>query len=163
MVRGLVYSIPASAIEALSEDPEVDYISPERPVHTAAPAVAAAVAHQYGWNGSGIGVSVIDSGVSNHPDLKELERRVASRLQTGLRWRRHGRPLRTRKACCRHHRRERVSSSPGAIPAIFSGIAPAANLVNLRVLDHNGKHHRDCDRGHSAGHRSSTEIQHSAA
>ena len=35
----------------------------------AEPTVNANIALQYGWNGSGIGVAVIDSGIYNHPDL----------------------------------------------------------------------------------------------
>jgi len=74
IIRGAAYSMPASAVADLARDPEVTYIAPDRPVHGmlnySAAAVNAAVAwSQYGLDGSGIGVAVIDSGISYHQDL----------------------------------------------------------------------------------------------
>jgi subtilisin family serine protease len=74
IIRGAAYSMPVRAIADLARDPEVTYIAPDRPVqgllNYSAAAVNAAVAwSQYGLDGSGIGVAVIDSGISNHQDL----------------------------------------------------------------------------------------------
>jgi subtilisin family serine protease len=74
-VRGGVYNFPLSALSRLANDPDVAYISPNRPVAGAndftEATVGADVAQSYGWNGAGIGVAVIDSGISDHPDLHD--------------------------------------------------------------------------------------------
>src|SRR5579884_3001135 len=65
--------LPARALARLAEDPDVAYIAPDRPVRgmldLTAAAVNAAAAVNYSVDGTGIGVAVIDSGISNHPDL----------------------------------------------------------------------------------------------
>ena len=53
------------SLEALANDPEVAYISPDRPVH----ALLDTAAQQLGWTGKGIGIAIVDSGVSYHYDL----------------------------------------------------------------------------------------------
>src|SRR6202011_1439214 len=68
LVRGAAYTIPASSIEALSNDPDVVYVSPDRKVKgtldlTTQAVNANQVWQQFGLNGSGIGVAVIDSGI----------------------------------------------------------------------------------------------------
>src|SRR5579872_924866 len=68
------YAVPVRALRNLAEDPEVVHISPDRKVQAfadvAEDAVNANIALSYGWDGTGIGIAVIDSGISNHPDLK---------------------------------------------------------------------------------------------
>src|ERR1700687_5490730 len=72
-IKAGAYSLPARELEALEQDPEVTHISPDRPVRAALDyaeqTVNATIALQYGWDGSNIGVAVIDSGISNHFDL----------------------------------------------------------------------------------------------
>jgi serine protease AprX len=68
VIKGGAYTLPASALNDLANDDEVAYISPDRKVgvlldNTAA-AVNAAAAWQAGYNGTGIGVAVIDSGIA---------------------------------------------------------------------------------------------------
>ena len=60
--------VPNSALRALSHNPLIAQISLDRPVRgtmerTAATIGAVAVRQQYGYDGSGIGVAMIDSGV----------------------------------------------------------------------------------------------------
>src|SRR6266568_45315 len=69
-IKGAHYSVPVDSLDALADDPDVVYISPDRDVsgsldNTAA-AVNAKVAWQSGWDGTGIGVAVIDSGISDN-------------------------------------------------------------------------------------------------
>ena len=107
----------------------------------AAPAVNAFAAWQSGYTGAGIGVALIDSGVASHPDLNGgflgLSRVVYNQSfvpgtsspndQYG-----HGTHVAGLIA-------GNGSSSTGSrYSRTFKGIAPQANIVNLRVLDQNG-------------------------
>ena len=73
-IKGAAVSISRGKLAELANDPDVDYISPDRPVSGAldytAPTVQAPTAWSYGLDGRGIGVAVIDSGVSGVTDLK---------------------------------------------------------------------------------------------
>src|SRR5438876_5180158 len=72
-IKGAHYTVPVESLDSLAEDPDVTYISPDRRLSGALDNTAAAVnanaAWQAGWDGTGIGVAVIDSGISNHSDL----------------------------------------------------------------------------------------------
>src|SRR5713101_4024080 len=72
-IKGAHYSVPVEALDALADDPDVAYISPDRPVRGALDTTVATVnggyARALGLDGSGIGVALIDSGVSDIPDL----------------------------------------------------------------------------------------------
>src|SRR5215469_6915411 len=69
-IKGAHYSVPIESVDALADDPDVAYISPDRPLNglldNTAAAVHANVAWQSGWDGTGIGVAVIDSGISTN-------------------------------------------------------------------------------------------------
>ncbi len=77
-LRTATYSVPASALPALAADPNVRYVSPNRPVRGkleyANPAVHADLAARAGINGSGIRVAVIDSGINQARDLSDQSR-----------------------------------------------------------------------------------------
>ena len=66
---------PAKIQNLLNQDPNVKYVSPDRPLRGAMnyadPAVNADVAHNLGYDGTGIGVAVIDSGVNQVFDLTQ--------------------------------------------------------------------------------------------
>ena len=73
LVGAGVYSVPVEALEELASDPNVRYISPNRGMKPrldyAVPTISADIAHEYGWTGRGVGVAVIDSGISTHEDI----------------------------------------------------------------------------------------------
>src|SRR5437870_7213052 len=80
LVNGLTYTISSAALTALANNPDVKYISPDRPVHGtlefANPTVNADLAFKARYTGTGglLGltnstVAIIDSGVTDHPDL----------------------------------------------------------------------------------------------
>src|SRR5712692_3151183 len=75
VIKGALYSVPASALEDISNDPAVSYITPDRPVRGmldyANPTVNANIALQYGFDGTGVGVAVIDSGIITILDLMQ--------------------------------------------------------------------------------------------
>src|SRR4029077_1339723 len=68
------FTIPATALPALEADPEIVSVSVDHPLkgmddYTDA-AMGVSAAWNAGYDGTGIGVAVIDSGINdNHPDL----------------------------------------------------------------------------------------------
>src|SRR5712692_6452079 len=67
-IKGAHYTVPVESLGALADDPDVAYISPDRAVRGALDNTVAAVnggyARTLGLDGAGIGVALIDSGVS---------------------------------------------------------------------------------------------------
>src|SRR4029077_4619710 len=67
-IKGAHYSVPTEALDALADDPDVALTTPNRPVRGSLDHVVTAVnadlAYASGWDGTGIGIAVIDSGVS---------------------------------------------------------------------------------------------------
>jgi len=145
LVNGLVAVLDGNGILSLSNQSNVVYISLDRPLtptlSNAAPAVNAFAAWQSGYTGAGVGVALVDSGVSTHPDLNGgflgssrvvwnqsfVPGNASANDQYG-----HGTHVAGLIA-------GNGSSSTGAqYSRTFEGIAPQANLINLRVLDQNG-------------------------
>jgi len=141
LIGGALYSVPVNALEALANNPNIRYISPDRAVRAtldyATPTVGGDLARQYGWDGAGIGIAVIDSGVTDHADLGADfgSRIVYSQTFVGQAARdefghgTHVAGIATGNG--------RFSSDPSAFRT-FRGVAPKANIVNLRVLDAKG-------------------------
>jgi serine protease AprX len=73
LLNAIVADLPLSKVLSLANQSNVKYVSLDRPLSptlsNAAPAVNAFAAWQSGYTGAGIGVALIDSGVSSHPDL----------------------------------------------------------------------------------------------
>src|SRR3989449_9086675 len=71
-IKGAHYSVPVESLDALAGDPDVTYILPDRRLNgsldNTAPAVNANIAWSYGWDGTGIGIAVIDSGIAYEND-----------------------------------------------------------------------------------------------
>jgi serine protease AprX len=69
--QAVVYSVAASELDSLADDPDVKYVSLDRAVAAndvyTNDASNATAAQSAGWSGTGIGVAVIDSGVSLPP------------------------------------------------------------------------------------------------
>src|ERR1039458_2236784 len=143
IIKAAAYSLPASALSDLSEDPDVVYIAPDRPLkgmlnYTAAAVNAAAAWTQYNLDGTGIGVAVIDSGISNHPDLMNAS--AISRVVWGQDFAGGG----TDDLYGHGTHVAGIIAGNGSLSTgkhftmTFKGIAPNANLINLRALDANG-------------------------
>src|SRR5256885_14694358 len=144
-VKGGLFRIPASALDDLANDPDVTYISLDRSLRSKVTttdfydeAVNAAYAADLGLDGSGIGVAVIDSGISPSSDFNGagLQSRVVYSEnfvnldptdQYG-----HGTHVAGIIA-------GNGSNSAGPDFAMtFKGIAPNATLLSLKVLDQHG-------------------------
>jgi serine protease AprX len=140
-VKAGLYTIHARQLAALAADPNVKHISPDRKLRglldNSAAAVNAPVAWNAGLSGNGIGIAVIDSGISPHADLVSGGNRLVF-LQSlvgggNSDYYGHGEHVAgiiagngTDSSCtnCTRH---------------LVGIAPKANLLSLRILDQNGE------------------------
>ena len=130
--------VPAGAIATLASDPNVVYVSPDRPVRAmldlSAAAVNAAAARSFDLDGTGIGVAVVDSGIAAHPDLGK--RVVYSTSVLGG------------SATDGYGHGTHVAGIVGGsgkdstgqiFTRTFKGIAPNVNLIDIRVLGSNGQ------------------------
>ncbi len=147
LIKGTTYGMTAAAAQKLvSLDANVKYISPDRPLrgalNLAASAVAADVAHSWGWDGTGIGIAVIDSGVNAVADLGVPGSKNSSRIVYSQNFD----PSNTVTSDLYGHGTHvagiiagnGTSSSCSNCDVLFRGIAPNANIINLRALDQNG-------------------------
>ena len=144
-INGAAYRIPVSVLAWLENHPDVAYVSPDRLNKISAdddiPAVTADVARQqYAVDGTGVGIAVIDSGVFNHDDLQKAsgtgsrivysESFIPGDTSTGDAYG-HGTHVAGILAGNGH-------DSQSGYPTQYIGIAPNANIINLRVLDVTG-------------------------
>src|SRR5260370_40561655 len=150
-IKGAHYSVPVESLDALADDPDVAYISPDRQLNGLLDKTAAVVnanaAWQSGWDGTGIGVAVIDSGISTNisssADLYSSGggggklRIIYSQDFVGGGtddYYGHGQHVAGVIAGSGKN-----SSYSWVDTRMFQGIAPNAHLINLRVLDQNGQ------------------------
>jgi len=141
--KGAAYSMPAAELEELAKDPNVLFISPDRPLAHATNAVndyhAASINATYAWSsglhGNGIGIAVIDSGIASISDITSANV-VYSQDFTG-----------SGTAVDQYGHGTHVSgiiagngaaSTGSQYTYTFTGIANQAKLINLRVLDKDG-------------------------
>ncbi len=146
LLNAVVTVVDNTHLANLANDPNVIYVSPDRPVNmmlsNGAPAINAPAAWNAGDTGSGISVAVVDSGINGSPDLNGgllgLSRVVYSQnfvsgSLTASDQYGHGTHVAGLVAG------DGASSTGPSYFRTFKGIAPSANLVNLRVLDSNGE------------------------
>jgi len=147
--KGGAYTMPASALEDLANDPDVVYITPDRPLSGASTSSSAwtldyhsetintSAATAVGLDGTGIGVAIIDSGVANVPDLTRSNV-VFSQDFTGDKVNgaadQYGHGTHVAGIIAGNGN---ASTGPNDFYT-FKGIAPNVSIVNLRVLDANG-------------------------
>jgi serine protease AprX len=148
-IRAGSYTVPASKLAELVADPEVSYVSPDRPLKGASTgsttqvldyhtdSINAPAAWALGLDGTGIGVAVIDSGVANVSDLTASnvvysQDFVGDNSGSAVDLFGHGTHVAGIVA-------GNGSNSTGAnFTYTFQGVAKNANVINLRVLDANG-------------------------
>jgi serine protease AprX len=135
------YSLPANALAALEEDPNIAHVSMNHKIKAKLDYVNAAInaptaRQSYGVNGAGIGVAVIDSGLTHDTDFGKGARIVYQYDFLGGNGNDHyghGQHVAA------------IIAGDGSAAACSSctrnlgGIAPGANILNLRVLDDNGE------------------------
>ncbi len=125
LIRGGAFTVKASSLSTLANDPNVVYVSPNRTVTATATVTDfydQAVLAPYAWsqslNGSGIGVAVIDSGIASSKDfsLRPARVRVSSTTRVLS-------AVRLRPATCT----DMAPMSPELLPAM--GRTPKARLI----------------------------------
>jgi len=145
LLNGGVFSVPAKNLQALASHPDVAYVAPNRPVHASNDyfemTVGADIVQSSGWDGAGIGVAVIDSGISDHPDLHDpatgksrvvYSQTFVPNTDTNDEYG-HG----THVAGIIAGNGTQSGGKANAGYEIY-GVAPNVKLINLKVLDKNG-------------------------
>src|SRR5229473_3995386 len=145
LIKAAHYSVPTEALDALADDPDVVYISPNRPVKGSLDHVVSSVnadlAYANGWNGTGVGIAVIDSGVTSVYDLN-VDNNSSSRIVYSQSFV----PGDSSTADTFGHGTHIAgiiagngyTSSSSNYPGVYRGIASESSIINLRALDSTG-------------------------
>jgi serine protease AprX len=150
LINGLVVELPNRVIKQLSDRSEVISIHYDRPteqhMNRAAVTVGARAAQQqWGYDGAGVGVAVIDSGITNyHDDLNYKGtsykvRVVAGQRVTGFVDFVNSNPVAYDDNGHGTHVAGIIAGNGYDSYGTRAGIAPAAHLVSLKVLDKYGR------------------------
>src|SRR5579863_7742674 len=146
VIKGAAFTIPVSALAALEADPDVVSVSIDHPMKglddTTDAATGVTAAWNAGFNGTGVGVAVIDSGINDsHPDLwdstESFSRVVyhqdftgtATSNSSGAQYDLYGHGT---------HVAGIIGGNGYLSGGNYTGVAPNVNLVDLRALDLNG-------------------------
>jgi serine protease AprX len=147
LVKGYRWTMSRGHLSNLiSKDSNIKYISLDRSLqgamNNAVPAVGADIARSLGYDGTGVGVAVIDSGVSPVWDLTQAGASKVSRVVYNQNFDASDNTTNDLYGHGTHVAGiiagNGGSSTCGNCDVTFRGIAPNANIVNLRVLDQNG-------------------------
>src|SRR5882762_3804278 len=146
LIKAAHYSVPVDALDALADDPDVVYISPNRPVRGsldhAVSAINADLAYASGWDGTGIGIAVVDSGVTSNYDMNS-DGNGSSRIV-------YSQSFVTTETTSPDpfghgtHVAGIIAGNGYAasylyhFPGVYRGVAPKAKIVSLRALDSTG-------------------------
>src|SRR5581483_6014811 len=137
-IRAGAYSMPSSALADLANDPSVIHVSVDHKLHAkldySTAAVNAPSVWQLGWTGSGIGVAVIDSGITQSADFANRIVYSQNFNGRGPSYDLYGHGSHVAGIIAGNSAN---SSCPGC--RLLKGVAPNANLIDLRVLDRNGE------------------------
>ncbi len=143
------YEVPSASVTTLGNDPAVKYITIDRQVKRklalTTGAINAPAVWQMGFYGSGVGVAVLDSGVNADPNLgsgaiafsddftpSAYDSNGKMTKSFGLDWYGHGQHIAGIIAS-----NGKSSSCKTCTPVI--GVAPGANIIDLKVLDSQGQ------------------------
>ena len=142
-IRGGHFNVSRKGLATLVNDPDIAYISPDRTIEMKSTdhyieSVGADWAQNNGWDGTGVTVAVIDSGISDHPDLRDAsgntrviynESFVNGESPADL----YGHGTHVAGIIAGNG-----ASSVTMQGGLIRGVAPKVNLVNLKVLNKNG-------------------------
>src|SRR5271157_661582 len=144
-INAVHMQLPLALVQLLQANPMVKYITPNRPIKKTlditTQTVNAELAWNLGWDGTGVGVAVIDSGITPVQDLTDTannsrivySQSFISGVSDPTDAYGHG----THVAGIIGSRG--ADSTGSSFTRSFKGVAPGVNLINLRVLDQNGQ------------------------
>ncbi len=147
-IRAVTMRVPESMLAEMEKNPNVAYITPDRPVSMSsapesfATAIEADIAaSHYAQDGTGVGVAVIDSGIAANADLNNASgvSRVVYNQSFVM-----GDTTTSDKYGHGTHVAGLIggtglaSGTANGYAAKYAGVAPNVNLINLRALDQNG-------------------------
>jgi len=144
-INGDMLTVNASQLNELANDSNVAYISPDRLVskkwdNPAVTSGALQAATQYRFNGAGVGVAIIDSGINDNADLRAGNSNYTRIVYnetfvpgTTMAWDKYGHGTFVAGILAGNGANSRTG-----YPQVYTGIAPGVNIINLRVLDKNG-------------------------
>ncbi len=136
-------SLPPAAVEALANNPEVAYVSLDRDVkvlgHVSLTTGADAARNSGGsttYDGTGIGIAVMDSGIyTNHISFENANKQLRVTKSVDFTGENrtddpygHG-----------SHVAGILSGNDSVAQGAYVGVAPNANIINLRVLNSQGR------------------------
>src|SRR3954454_18992372 len=125
----------------LKNDPDIEYVTPQRPMSSTLGVSAATIDAYAAWNtgydGKGIGVAIVDSGIADTTDLNGTN--GATRVVYGESF--LDSDPKNPKDAFGHgtHVAGIVGGNGAGSNGKYKGIAPGVNLIDLRVLDQNGQ------------------------
>src|SRR5919112_874212 len=138
-------SLPAAAVNALASRSDVDYLALDREVKqlghvsltTGADAARVMANYSPTYDGAGVGIAVLDSGIDpNHTSMTQ-ESGSASRISYSKDFTGEGT---TGDPYGHGTHVASIAAGNGQVSnGAYQGIAPGASIINLRVLDSQGK------------------------
>src|SRR5215471_17473870 len=147
LLNARLVTVKAGDIASLATHSNVAYVSPDRKLRGALDHVVSAVnadlAYANGWNGTGIGVAVLDSGVNSIYDLNSDGNTNPSRIVYSQSF--VANDTNTSDGYGHGTHVSGIIAGNGydsqyaqTYPGVYRGIAPEAKIINLRVLDGTG-------------------------
>ena len=142
----LTVELPLAKIRELENDPSVAYLSPDRPIATSADghietttgatAIRALVSGTT-LEGNGIGIAILDTGIDSAHKLTRVSGGHPG-IVVSMNFLSSGDPLKDREGHGSHVA-SLAAGSKELKSGSYRGIAPGAKIINLRVLDDNGR------------------------
>lgn len=133
LIRAVVARLTPRLLRNLEADTDIVYMTPDRrlapTLYFSRAASTASIAQDYGWTGQGVGVAIIDSGLTSHSELNSSQVYKQSLIDgTADDGYGHG-----------THVAGIVAGNGSSYDGYQNkGIAPQARIVSLKVLDANG-------------------------
>lgn len=137
LINGMAGKISTEIIHELSTAPEIDYISFDSGVYSlldvALPSMDVNFPHEKGYEGSGIGVAVLDTGVASHKDLIKPQNRIVAFKDLV-----NGRKEPYDDNGHGTHVAGIIAGNGYSSDGKYKGVAPNANIIGIKCLDKNG-------------------------
>src|SRR5229473_2948596 len=145
LVKAELLRVKGANLSSLASHANVAYVSPNRPLRSTldhvVTAINADIAYAHGWNGTGVGVAIVDSGIGSEDDLNSDGNSQGSRVvysqsfvagdTSAADGYGHGTHVAGIIAGNAHDSTTRYKG-------VYRGVAPEAQIINLRALDSTG-------------------------